>query len=228
MRTFIAFLLALYLVFFAAAAFESFGEPQGLGRIAEHYAAEGFEEVGAINLVTAVVVTYRGLDTLGEVSVLFTAASAVILLLSVFPLGKPANKPSSIVLLTMKVLPGPILLFGGYIIAHGHLTPGGGFPGGAVVASAALLVLLGCTQEVGFAKWLTFAESMAGFSFAMLGFWGLLKLGQFLNNSVLFLGIPGQLLSAGIIPLISAAIGVKVASELSGILVAYRCGGGKE
>ena len=49
--------------------------------VAEHYVEQGAEELGAANLVTAVVVSYRGLDTLGEVTVLFVATAGVSLLL---------------------------------------------------------------------------------------------------------------------------------------------------
>jgi len=74
---------------------------------------------------------------------------------------------------------------------------------------------------------LTAVESLAGLSFGLLGFWGIYSLGQFLNNNVIPGGTPGQVISAGIIPFISLAIGAKVASELSGVFASYRNKGGK-
>ncbi len=203
------------------------GIPQGLHGPAGYYVEKGVAETGSINLVTAVVVAYRGLDTLGEVVVLFSASTAVVLILSLIPMGSSPSKPSPVVELTARVLPGAIALFGIYIITHGHLSPGGGFPGGSVVASAFLLVLLGTTGIPGSSRFLTAVESLAGITFGLLGFWGTLTLGQFLNSSLIPAGTPGQLISAGIIPLVSLAIGAKVASELSGVFASYRKPGGE-
>jgi len=212
--------LALSAVVFSTIPFQ--GVPEDLHGAGAHYALNGVEETGSVNLVTAVVVTYRGLDTLGEVVVLFSASTAVVLILSLIPMGGRASSASPVVQLTSRVLPGAIALFGVYVITHGHLSPGGGFPGGAVVASAFLLVLLGSSSLPGSSRMLTSIESLAGLTFGLLGFWGMLTLGQFLNNSVLKAGTPGYLISGGIIPLISLAIGAKVASELSGVFASYR------
>lgn len=201
--------------------------PEELQTVGGHYAENGVAETGSVNLVTAVVVAYRGLDTLGEVVVLFSASTAVVLILSLIPMSGKPSSASPVVELTAKVMPGAIALFGVYVITHGHLSPGGGFPGGAVVASAFLLVLLGSNSLPGSSRLLTAVESLAGMSFGLLGFWGIYSLGQFLNNSVIPRGTPGQVISAGIIPLISLAIGAKVASELSGVFASYRKRGGE-
>jgi len=202
--------------------------PTALSGVGESYTQTGVEDTGSVNLVTAVVVAYRGLDTLGEVVVLFSASTAVVLILTLIPIGAGPTPPSSIVAFTAGILPSAIILFGIYIITHGHLSPGGGFPGGAVVASAFLLVMLGSNTVPGKSKFLSSIESLAGLTFGLLGFWGVLAAGQFLNNLVLPAGSPGKIVSAGIIPLISLAIGAKVASELSGIFSSYRKAGGEE
>ena len=67
------------LVFLNVAA--HYSERSELSRLGRYYAENGPQELGAPNLVTAVVVTYRGLDTLGEVTVLFISAAGVGLLL---------------------------------------------------------------------------------------------------------------------------------------------------
>lgn len=198
------------------------GMPDDLQGAGAYYADNGIGETGSINLVTSVVVAYRGLDTLGEVVVLFSASTAVVLILTLVPMGGLPSAPSQIVETTARILPGAVTLFGVYVITHGHLSPGGGFPGGAVVASAFLLVLLGSRTLPGRSGMLTAVESLAGISFGLLGFWGAYTLGQFLNNNVLPQGTPGRLVSAGIIPLVSLAIGAKVASELSGVFASYR------
>ncbi len=76
MRVIISLVLALSLMAFLVSAVESIGQKQALTGVAESYTRHGVKEVGSANLVTAVVVTYRGLDTLGEVTVLFTAAAS--------------------------------------------------------------------------------------------------------------------------------------------------------
>jgi multicomponent Na+:H+ antiporter subunit B len=205
-----------------------FSVPGDLQMAGQYYTEHGVEDTGSVNLVTSVVVAYRGLDTLGEVVVLFSASTAVVLILTLLPMGSNPSSPSSIVALTARVLPSVIVLFGVYVITHGHLSPGGGFPGGAIIASAFLLVMLGSSSVPGTARYLASIESLAGITFGLLGFWGMMVFGQFLNNLVLSPGTPGRVISAGIIPLISLAIGAKVASELSAVFASYRKTGGEE
>ncbi|MCK4676072.1 MAG: sodium:proton antiporter, partial [Gammaproteobacteria bacterium] len=79
-RLFIFAMLGLMaMIFFNLAA--NYTENTSLSKLGHYYAEKGPQEVGAPNLVTAVVVTYRGLDTLGEVTVLFISAAGVGLLL---------------------------------------------------------------------------------------------------------------------------------------------------
>lgn len=227
-RTIVGLIIVLALSAVVISSISDYSVPSRLLGAGHDYTERGVDDTGSVNLVTAVVVAYRGLDTLGEVVVLFSASTAVVLILTLIPIGANPTPPSSIVAFTAGVLPGAIVLFGVYIITHGHLSPGGGFPGGAVVASAFLLVMLGSNTIPGKSKFLASIESLAGLTFGLLGFWGMLTLGQFLNNMVLPAGSPGRILSAGIIPIISLAIGAKVASELSGIFASYRKAGGEE
>jgi len=227
-RTVSVLAILLVLGALAAAVVPHLGMPRELAGVGREYARDGMEVTGSANLVTAVIVAYRGLDTLGEVVVLFCASTSVVLILTLFPLGVRPSPPSRIVEHTARVLPAPILLFAFYFIAHSHLSPGGGFPGGTVMASAFLLVMLGSTSVPGRSGSLPAIEALAGISFGLLGFWGVLTAGQFLNNRVLGTGTPGQLVSAGLIPLISIAIGAKVASEFSGVFAAFRKTGGME
>ncbi len=227
-RTIVGLVIVLALSAIVISSVSDYSVPSELIGAGLNYTEQGVDDTGSVNLVTAVVVAYRGLDTLGEVVVLFSASTAVVLILTLIPIGANPTPPSSIVAFTAGILPGAIVLFGIYVITHGHLSPGGGFPGGAVVASAFLLVMLGSNTIPGKTKFLTSIESLAGLTFGLLGFWGMLTLGQFLNNLVLPAGSPGRILSAGIIPLISLAIGAKVASELSGVFASYRKAGGEE
>ena len=79
-RLFILMILALMALIFIQLA-SNYTENSSLLKLGHYYVEKGPQELGAPNLVTAVVVTYRGLDTLGEVTVLFISAAGVGLLL---------------------------------------------------------------------------------------------------------------------------------------------------
>ena len=190
-------------------------------KVGEYYINHGREETGAINIVTSVVLNYRGFDTLGEVTILFLAALSVGAALS-FSKKKNDKKeklePASLILYTGCRFLFPILLLvGSYIFIHGHLTPGGGFQGGAIIASAYLLIYLSFHGKRINEKYSKLIESLSGLIFIALGLIGLVIGGGFLFN-YLPKGTLGTLFSAGIIPIIYIAIGLKVGSELTGII----------
>jgi multicomponent Na+:H+ antiporter subunit B len=190
--------------------------PEKAGR---HYLTQGPDETGAANAVTSVVVTYRGFDTLGEVTVLFIAAIGVgAVLFGRRKRTRGSRCPASFVLETgCRLLFPLILIFGAYIFIHGHLTPGGGFQGGVIAASAFLLSYIGCTDVKTPRSWLAATESLAGSVFVIAGLVGLAVGGSFLAN-FLPKGEFNSLFSAGIIPVIYASIGLKVGSELAGLV----------
>ena len=134
--------------------------------VANRYVREGVRETGAANIVTSVVVTYRGFDTLGEVTVLFIAAAAVgaVLFPAKDPAGEQKEQASLIVRTGSQLLFPLIVLLGGYIFLHGHLTPGGGFQGGAVIASAFLLLYLAWPGRAAGRKAFSAVESLSGLS----------------------------------------------------------------
>lgn len=198
-----------------------FETPDSLPPVAGQYVAHGVRDVGAANLVTAVVVTYRGLDTLGEVTVLFIAATGVGVLLKRREHSKEAlmKRPSSELVQTGSLLlVSLIMLFGIYIFVNGHLSPGGGFQGGAVVASGVLLLLLSNPHQHISHTAISIIESLSGAAYVGLGTIGLLWAGGFLANNLFGLGTPGLLFSAGLIPIIYIFVGLKVGAELSGVL----------
>ncbi|PLY14787.1 MAG: sodium:proton antiporter [Sedimenticola sp.] len=195
---------------------------ENLNLTAQYYAENTAKDIGAANIVTAIIVTYRGLDTLGEVTVLFLAAAIVGLVLARSRGAGAAQTVKAPVgeLLTTgshSLLP-LILLLGIYIFVNGHLTPGGGFQGGAVVASAMLLLLLANPVKRFNHRLISIIESFSGFSYVVIGVLGLLLAGGFLDNRILPIGEFGQLFSAGAIPLIYSLIGLKVGAEFSSIL----------
>jgi len=197
-----------------------FGSKIKKGSVSEHYIEKGIEENRGSNLVTSIVVNYRGFDTLGEVTVLFLAATGLSFLLFSCKCRREFDRVMSSLVLraaTSTLFP-LILLFGAYIFIHGHLTPGGGFQGGAVIASGVMLLFMSFRSFHVNHSALSTIESLAGISFAALGLVGLIISNSFLANKVLPLGNWNTLFSAGIIPLIYIAVGFKVGSELSGLI----------
>jgi len=194
-----------------------FGTPKT--KVGRHYIDEGIKETGAANIVTSVVINYRGFDTLGEITVLFIAAIGLGAMLTAGA-GEETRKtqPASLVLSTgCRLLFPLILVFGSYIFIHGHLTPGGGFQGGAIIASGFLLIYLGCRERRISRIASNLAESLGGLAFVVIGLLGLVFGSYFLLN-FLPKGTVNALLSAGIIPIIYVAIGFKVGSELASII----------
>lgn len=223
-------LVAIALGFFPLAT--QLSEASTLTNTAKHYVGKGAEELGAANLVTSVVVSYRGLDTLGEILVLFTATTGVTTLLaSTHPtsqkrdddLVEEGRRQGSELLATGAAFLFPLLiLFGIYIFLNGHLTPGGGFQGGVVLASAFLLLLFSdCRIQLNHVL-LKRAEAFSGAAYVAVGLLGLWLAAGFLDPRFLPAGEFGQLFSAGAIPLIYILVGIKVGSELTGIIDSMR------
>lgn len=121
-----------------------------------------------------------------------------------------------------------IVLFGFYLISHGHLSPGGGFQGGVVLGTAIILLALshsiGQTEKKFKSRWLNMLEKLGILTLIFLGFLGILLGYSFLSN-FLPLGKPGQIASGGLMLFFNIAIGIKVAAGVSVIfyaLVRYR------
>ena len=117
----------------------------------------------------------------------------------------------------------PILLtLGLYIIIHGHLSPGGGFQGGVLIAGAIALIYIGYGFK-GVKKGIasnTFkiTEDLGALGFIILAFIGLIGSGVFFGN-VLEKGNPGDLFSSGSIFLMNFAVGFKVFAGISFLII---------
>jgi multicomponent Na+:H+ antiporter subunit B len=179
--------------------------------------SSGLED-GSANIVTSIVVDYRAFDTLGEVTVLFLTATAVALLMG--GLEKKLlflTEPSFILKAGAKLTFGFILLVGTFMFTHGHLTPGGGFPGGSMIAGAFLLLYLGDSGFRTRMKSWKVLEGVMGSIFVLVGAFGLLAASAFLQN-FLPTGTVGDLFSAGIIPIVYILVGLKVGAEIIGLI----------
>jgi multicomponent Na+:H+ antiporter subunit B len=180
--------------------------------------AAAADQVGAANFVTAVVLGYRGFDTLLELTILFTAATAGGLVLGKRRKDARRDPDSGFILRAGADLFFPLLLVVGiYIILHGHLTPGGGFQGGVILAAAFFIPILARPGTSLDQRIVSVIEGLAGASFILIGLLAMLAGEEFLTP-LLAKGQLGTLLSAGTLPLLYIAVGLKVGSELAGLL----------
>ncbi len=174
---------------------------------------------GVANAVTTVVVYFRGFDTLGEIAVLFIASIGIGLMLHS---NNECNvkAPSNFMLKTASKLLFPIiLLFGIYVMVYGHLSPGGGFQGGVIIASGVLLLLISDKSFEVPHSFIVMLETFAGVSYVLIGLIGLFVLDKFLGNFLPNnISNMGMLLSGGVIPIIYIIVGIKVGSEMSMIV----------
>jgi multicomponent Na+:H+ antiporter subunit B len=187
------------------------------------------------DVVTAVNFDYRGFDTLGEEFIFFAAVLGVVLILRAQPgegaghfadyaTGRAVPPTSDAVRVLGLGLVPPTVLFGIYVVAHGHLTPGGGFQGGVILATGVLLIYLagefddlhGLYTEVALER----AEAIGAGSYIAVGLLGLLTGSAFLDN-VLPYGTRGKVFSAGTVPLINLAVGLEIAAGLVLLLTTF-------
>lgn len=180
--------------------------------------AESARQVGAGNLVTSVVLAYRGFDTLLELTILFTAATAGGLVLGRPRAGADRDPDAGFILRAGADLFFPLLLIVGiYIIVHGHLTPGGGFQGGVVLAAAFFIPVLARPGTTLNHHTVSLVEGLAGAAFIFIGLWAMFG-GEAFLAPLMGKGELGTLFSAGSLPLLYIAVGLKVGSELAGLL----------
>ena len=126
------------------------------------------------------------------------------------------------------------IIYGLYVIAHGHLTPGGGFQGGAIVASALVMIVIsyGSIWTIGKIreKNLSVFESLGAVCFILLAFLGLGFGTVFFNNFLvgsdfIFGVIPAtgsgfaDINTGGVLPLMNFAVGIKVIAGLFAIIL---------
>ncbi|GAB6138132.1 hydrogen gas-evolving membrane-bound hydrogenase subunit E [Halanaerobaculum tunisiense] len=195
------------------------------GEISQYYIDQGVADTGAINLVTAILFDYRGFDTLGEATVILVVVSTISLLANP---GRPIaayNSFSALVHQGISLIVPFLYVLGFYLILYGHLSPGGGFAGGVVIAT--IFILLTVTYglrhdpEEKTLKKKSLLEKYSALGFVLVGLIGVVTGSGFLANGQLNLnlGTPGNLISAGVIPILNLLIGLKVGSGLSVIFI---------
>lgn len=201
------------------------------------YIESGLEETGAVNIVTGMILDYRAFDTFGESNVLFVATITVLILLR---LNKKSERDSDVksdriyepkndvILQTIaKFLVPIIFVFGIYVILNGHLSPGGGFSGGAIIGAGLILYL----NAFGFEKTERFftEKTYKWISFFALTTYCLCKAYSFFCganhlDSHIPLGTPGAILSSGLILVLNICVGLVVACTMYTFYVMFRKG----
>ena len=202
------------LLLWAVAGLPDFGHFQG--RYGATLNKVAVSERHATNVVTAIVFDYRGIDTLGEEFILFTSVIGVALLLRETrdETGRIHDAVRSDALRLVGIAFAAVLFtIGLYVVAHGPITPGGGFQGGVVLAGAFTLVYLagdyrayrGLTPQPA----LDFVEGAGAGGYAVIGIVSMLLGSAYLHNFGPF-GTPGTLASAGTISMLNLATALEV------------------
>lgn len=214
--------------------FGNAGNPDN-NEVSARYIEQGLKETGAVNMVTGMILDYRAFDTFGESCVLFIASCCVLALLRIDQkteryLDDRIFEPKNDIILQKcaTVLVPVILLFGVYIILNGHLSPGGGFSGGAVMGSGLILYL----NAFGFQKTERFFNEKVyrRITVSALTFYCLAKSYSFFTGanhleSGIPLGTPGAILSSGLILPLNICVGLVVACTMYAFYTLFRKGG---
>lgn len=212
--------------------------------VTKRYIEQGLEETGAVNIVAGMILDYRAFDTLGESHVLFIAACCVLILLRIDhgKDGKPTSekiaeeehdrnyepKNDKILQKAAILLVPPIILFGIYVVLNGHLSPGGGFSGGAIIGAGLILYL----NAFGFQKTQRFFSYrlFQKVTLVSLLFYSAAKTYSFytganhLANGIPK-GTPGNILSSGLILPLNICVGMVVACTMYSFYCMFRKGG---
>jgi len=209
--------------------------------VAAKYIEDGLQDTGAVNIVTGMILDYRAFDTLGESHVLFIATCTVLILLRSDKKKEKQQektdqrreqhyepKDDSILQRVTFLLFPIIVIYGIYVILNGHISPGGGFSGGAIIGAGLILY----ANAFGFADLNRFftEKTYKWISFVSLAFYCLAKSYSFFTGanhleSGIPLGTPGAILSSGLILPLNICVGMVVACTMYAFYTLFRKGG---
>ncbi len=197
--------------------------------------AIGVPERHITDMVTAVNFDFRGFDTLGEEFIMFTSVVGALVLLRRLRDENQARhedqaperqvpQPSDATRSFTLGLVGLVVLFGIYIVVHGQLTPGGGFQGGVILATAPLMVYLAGSfdqfRKITSHELVEVAEAIGAGGYAVIGAAALAVGAAFLQN-FLPQGSLGSVVSGGTVALIDISVGLEVAAGFVLLLSAF-------
>lgn len=199
--------------------------------VGPHYIYDSIQEIGVPNMVTSVLASYRGFDTFGEVTVIFTAGIGVLALLSVArrpeddavmeAINDSMHEKHLILRIVIKTMIPFIVLYAFYVQFHGDYGPGGGFQAGVIFAAGiilyAMLFGLGAARRVITQPVVQMLSALGVLVYGSVGLVSMLNGGSFLDYNVLAADpIAGQHLG---ILLIELGVGLTVASVM--IIIFY-------
>ncbi|HAY75159.1 MAG TPA: hypothetical protein DCY32_05760 [Opitutae bacterium] len=186
------------LLLFAAQDFPEWGDPASpasTSPVSSHFIQSTGVDTEVPNMVTAVLADYRGFDTMFETVVVFIAGMAVLAILksSGRRKGKREHEveaePDLIVTNTVRLIVPVIQIFAFYVLAHGHVSPGGGFQGGVVMGASFILVALAWDLEVALARFSAekciLVAALGIVLYGGIGFLSMLLGGEFLDYAEL-------------------------------------------
>lgn len=221
----VAICLTVILVLLITVSFlPKYGNPDNPANneVSQRYIEQGLEETGAVNIVAGMILDYRAFDTFGESAVLFIAAACVMMLMKdEKPKGKltelnPNYKqlPRDLIVKNVaKYIIPFLLIFGIYIVLNGHISPGGGFAGGAIMGASLILYSSAYGYKT-ISKFIT-EKLIKRVTFGSLAFYAVAKSYSFYTGahhipSGIPLGTPGDILSAGLILPLNICVGLVV------------------
>ena len=235
-------LMLIVTLLYAAVYMPSFGNADTLidSEVSAFYVDHTMEETGAVNIIAGIILDYRGFDTLGESHVLFIGMCTVLLLLSIKGEKDQERqlqleaydrhfepRHDEILQSCARILCPLILVFGIYIIVNGHLSPGGGFSGGAILGGGIILyqMAFGYLPTERFFTFRTFKvvsvtslllySCLKGYHFFM----GVNHL-----DSGIRPGIPGNIFSAGLLLPLNVVVGLVVTCTMYALYTMFRRG----
>ena len=220
---------------YTVTALPPFGAPDNptSNELVAKYIEDGLQDTGAINVVAGMILDYRAFDTFGESCVLFVAVCGVILLLRNEGrrdeydqlLHDMEERQQGIIMEKASILLVPIaMVFGIYVVVNGHLSPGGGFSGGAIIGSALIMYAnaYGVERAGAFYSFTTYKRIV----FFSLMFYGLAKGDSFFMGANhlptnIPVGIPGAIFSAGLILPLNICVGLIVSGTMYVLYVLF-------
>lgn len=204
--------------------------------VVDKYIEDGLQDTGAVNIVTGMILDYRAFDTFGEANVLFIATCVVMLMMrdATKKEGEEDDdmyhepKHDAILRQVTFVLFPLIMIFGIYVVLNGHLSPGGGFSGGAIMGAGLILFVNGFGIEK-IRRFFT-ENTHKYVCFAALCFYCLAKSYSFFTGanhleSFITTGVPGAIISAGLILPLNICVGMVVACTMYSFYTLFRRGG---
>jgi len=209
----------------------AFGDPNNptANEVYTRYIEQGVADTGATNIVAAMILDYRAFDTLGEAFVLLTAVIAVVMLIRTPGAAAPksrvdmAEQPFMLKYAVMLVVPF-VIIFGIYILLNGHLSPGGGFSGGAVLGAG--ISLYAASYGIDKVRTIFTFKTFVICSVSALSFYSLAKGYSFIMGASglstgIPLGTPGNLFSAGLVLPLNISVGFVVACSAYGLYALF-------